>query len=83
MLKTPSLAKEAVPRKRCADCGSTSALTRHHNEEGTICLCTVCHAKKHGAKENSFKKRTERLEKRVKREIEVLERLHEYLRKGK
>lgn len=84
MTTEPSLSKEASPRKVCRNCGSSLALTRHHREDGiTEYLCIVCHPKLHGANGNSFEKRMKRLEKRVKREIEVLERLHQYQRKGK
>ena len=58
--------------KKCADCGITKFLTKHHTEQGEIWLCQDCHCKQHGIirSEESL----QRIVKRAKRRIKLEER---------
>ena len=74
--------------KKCAKCGKTENLTKHHihgNNTGPfIYLCQVHHDEEHGIqrKENmsSFKRRIQRAKRRIKRDTKIIEEAEANLR---
>lgn len=69
--------------KKCAECGSTDEVTKHHLEGQIIRLCQKCHDKEHDIVRHedvkSLKRRLRRAKRRLRRDTKIVQETQKLL----